>query len=438
MGLARRIEKRAVSYQDFWGRDYESSVNIDQSGLMWYGNRTFSGINVTQERALRATAVWACVSIIADSISGLPWETFRRNALGVRQTTDLPSLLLKPHPEMTRFEWLQRAMTSLLLDGNAYMFIARDGNGNVISLTPIHPYRIDKKRAEGSDPAHYMVDGSDRIELNEILHIKGFTRPGDLTGMSPIGAAKEAVGLSLVAEEFGARFFGQGAQSSGVLETPADLTDNAATVMAKQFQEKHGGSKKAHLPLVLTGGAQWKPLSIPPNEAQFLETRQFQAAEIARLYRVPLHLIQELDKGTSWGTGIEQQNIAFVRYTLMPWLVRIEEALSELLPGRLCVKFNVDEFQRATMFERYQSFAIGLTNGFLNKDEVRAIEDLPPLPDGIGQTHLQPLNLGPAGNPDENGDSVGKAAKKLFSMLNDSSGKAPEDKQAASDPSPPE
>jgi HK97 family phage portal protein len=188
---------------------------------------------------------------------------------------------------------------------------------------------------------------------------------------------------------------------SGIISTPNDLKPDAATIIQKTFAEKHSGPRKAHLPGVLTGGATWTPLSVPPNDAQFLETRQFQIAEIARLYRVPLHLIQEMDKGTSWGTGIEEQNAAFATYTLGPWLARIEDAFSGLMAGPQVAKFDLDDLLRGKKLDRFQSYAIGLTNGIYNKDEVREMEDLPPIEDGSGAVHLQPLNMGVSGVPAE-------------------------------------
>lgn len=397
MGLARRLEKRAISYQDFWGKDYESSVNIDATGLMYYGNRTFAGINVTQDRALRLTAVFACVGLIADTIAAMPLEAHRLTSASTTPIT-VPPWLAKPNTEITAFDFWHRVLTSMLLDGNSYNYISRDG-ARIVELTPIHPARVWPQRNPNTHQIEYLIDHEWTATSDDLLHIPAFTRAGDLRGMSPIDAAKEAIGLGLVAEEFGSRFFGQGSVMSGIITTPGNLEPDAAEIMRRTFSEKHQGSTKAHLPGVLTGDASWTPLSIPNDQAQFLETRQFQTEEIARLYRVPLHLIQSMDKGTSWGTGIEEQNSAFMQHTLRPWTSRIEAAVSELMPGPQRAKFNLDDLLRGKQLDRFQAYSIALTNGFYNKDEVRAMEDMPPIADGSGQVHLQPLNMGPSGNP---------------------------------------
>jgi HK97 family phage portal protein len=402
MGLARRLERRAVSYQDFWGKDYESSVNIDATGLMYYGNRTFAGINVTQERALRLSTVWACVSLIADTIAAMPMESHREAGQITKKITT-PDWLRKPNTEMTVFDFKHRLITSLLLDGNAFCLITRQGN-SVLELTPIHPSRVWPQRNPNTHRIEYLIDHEWIASSQEILHIPAFTKPGDLRGMSPIEASKEAIALGLATEEFGSRFFGQGATMSGIIKTPQKLDPDSAEIMRRTFSEAHQGNRKAHLPGVLTAGADWQPITIPPDQAQFLETRRFQAEEVARIYRVPLHLIQHLDKSTSWGTGIEEQNAGFATHTLRPWIARLEIAFSELMPGPQMVKFNLDDLLRAKTLDRYQAYQIALSNGILNKDEVREKEDMPPLPAGAGLVHLQPLNMGAAGKPEPKPD----------------------------------
>jgi HK97 family phage portal protein len=399
MGLARRLEQRAISYQDFWGKDYESSVNIDATGLMYYGNRTFAGINVTQERALRLSAVWACVSLIADAIAAMPMESHRIDGAITKQITT-PDWLQKPSTEISVFDFKHRVVTSLLLDGNAYCLVLRSGN-RVTELIPIHPSRVWPQRNPQTHRIEYKIDHDWVANSDEILHIPAFTKPGDLRGMSPIEASKEAIALGLATEEYGSRFFGQGATMSGVIGVPGKLDAEGAEVIRRTFQQEHQGNRKAHLPGVLTGGATWTPISVPPDDAQFLETRRFQVEEVARIYRVPLHLIQHLDTSTSWGTGIEEQNAGFATHTLRPWIARLEIALSDLMPGPQTVKFNMDDLLRAKTLDRFNAYAIALSNGFFNKDEVRQKEDMPPLPDGAGAVHLQPLNMGPAGKPDK-------------------------------------
>jgi HK97 family phage portal protein len=187
-----------------------------------------------------------------------------------------------------------------------------------------------------------------------------------------------------------------------VLETDSELTEDQVLLTQKSWISSHGGRRR---PAVLSGGFKWKPITITPEESQFLETRRMQVSEIARLFGIPPHMIGDVEKSTSWGTGIEQQSIGFVTYTLRPWLTRIESALSRQLPGQQFVRFNVDGLLRGDTKSRYESYRMGIDGGWLNPDEVRALEDRPPIPDGTGQKFRQPMNFGPLGmDPTEGGD----------------------------------
>jgi HK97 family phage portal protein len=354
-------ETRNLSYQDIWGAD-----------LQGIGAATYSGTNVTQISSLRMVAVWACVSLIADAISSLELELYSEWG-GIKKELSSPAWLISPNIEMTFADCWHRVMASLLLDGNAYLYVGRNANATISTITPVHPSHVSIYRGPDQKLV-YMVSG-EKLTSDDILHIPAFTVPGSLTGISPIESARQAVGLGLTSEEFGARFFGQGATMSGVIQIPGEMTPEQAQVMAKSFGAAHSGTRKSHLPGVISGGGVWQALSVTPEQSQFLETRRFQKQEIANLYRVPPYMLDPTVSST-WGTGITEQNRAFVTHTLQPWLVRVEQAISRLFPKGQYVKFNLDGLLRGQITERYQAYQIGLAAGFLTIAEVRELEDL--------------------------------------------------------------
>jgi HK97 family phage portal protein len=218
--------------------------------------------------------------------------------------------------------------------------------------------------------------------------------PGNDYGLSPVQVFAQSIGLALAAEQYGSKWFRDGASPSSVLETDASLDDDQVKRVQRNWITSHGGKR---LPAVLSGGFKWKPITITPEESQFLETRGFQVAEIARMFGVPPHMVGDVERSTSWGTGIEQQNIAFVTHTLLPWLTRIEQAFNRITPNGQFVKFNVNALLRGDLKSRYEAYQLALDSGFANPDEVRALEEMPPIPGGLGQKFRQPLNMAPLG-----------------------------------------
>jgi HK97 family phage portal protein len=217
-----------------------------------------------------------------------------------------------------------------------------------------------------------------------------------MMGLSPIEQARQGIGLSLAAERYGARFFGDSANPSAVLETDANLTDDAARRTVESWVSSHGGRRH---PALMSGGLKYRPISITPEESQFLETRGYQRGEIAMLYGIPPHMIGDTEKSTSWGSGIEQQSIGFVQFTLLAWLRPIEAAYSKyLLPRGQSMRFNVSGLLRGDTAQRYTAYTQARNAGWLNVDEIRALEDLEPVPNGAGASYIQPLNMGPLGS----------------------------------------
>ena len=215
---------------------------------------------------------------------------------------------------------------------------------------------------------------------------------GELRGVSPLEVQRQAIGLGLTAEEFGARFFAQGTTMAGVIEHPKNPKPDEAELLRTMFRKSHSGINKSHAVGVLTGGAKWQSITVTPEQAQFLDTRRFQKADIALFYQVPPYRVDPSITST-WGSGIEEQNKMFVDETLMPWVVRIEEAISLfLLPPGQFIKFNLDARLRANTKDRYESYQVAIDSGLMNVDEARALEDLPPLPNGLGQKFYRPVN----------------------------------------------
>lgn len=359
---------------------------------------------------MRMISVYACQSLIADGIASLPVDHFSKSA-GKKTSLDQtksPRWIRQPNPFQTSYAFWHRVIISLLCDGNAFLAIIRNDAGVIQALWCLHPQDVQIEEGVAGDD-QYRVSGVDQLlSRDSILHIPAFTVPGCSRGLSPLDMAREAIGLGLTAEEFGARFFSQGTTMAGVIEHPGTPQPAEAKLLRDMFKKTHAGIKNSHTVGVLTGGASFKPITMTPEQAQFLETRRFQKAEIALLYRVPAYLVDSSVTST-WGSGIEEQNKFFVDQTLMPWIVRIEQSISTfLLPGQQYLKFNLDARLRAKTKDRYEGYRTALTNGFMNADEIRALEDMDPLPKKTGQLFYMPLNLAVVG--DEKPPSAAPAA----------------------------
>ena len=356
--------------------------------------RTTSGKTVNERTALQTTAVYACVRILSETIASLPLHVYRYTEGGKTKDTEhaLYTLLHdEPNPDMTSFVFRETLMSHLLIWGNAYSQILRDRSGQVIGLYPLLPDQMRVHRSEKGklfyvynryeeDNPNFQEKGSIVLSQEEVLHIPGLGFDG-LIGYSPIALAKNAVGMTLACEEYGASFFGNGANPGGVLEHPGILKDPAK--VRDSWHAVYLGTRNAHKVAVLEEGMSYKQIGIPPEEAQFLETRKFQINEIARLFRIPPHMVGDLEKSSF--SNIEQQSLEFVKYTLDPWVVRFEQALKKslLLPEEKkthFIKFNVDGLLRGDYQSRMNGYAIGRQNGWLSTNDIRELEELNPIP----------------------------------------------------------
>lgn len=374
---------------------FQSSTTIPSNSEL---GSVFTGEAVNERTAFNHVAYYACVRTLADVIASLPWDAYRKRG-NVREPVEpQPSLLRRPYigdaGDMTDFEWKNQAAVSLIMRGNFYgKVMARDWLEYPTQIMPLHPDVVDRRHDPRAGSVVTRVSG-ERVANDDILHIRGLTLPGALEGMSPLSAARHAIGIGLAAQKFGGQWFGDGAAPSSQLTTEQSMTEDQVKSVQKRWIDSHGGRRR---PAVMTNGLKWEPISITPEESQFLETRQFSATEMAMLVGLPPHMIGLTEKSTSWGTGIEQQSIGFVTYNLRTWLTRIETKMSLLLPRGQFVKINVDALVRGDIKSRYDAYQTALDSGWRNPDEVRELEDLPPIPGGAGQMFRQPLNFGPLG-----------------------------------------
>ena len=354
-----------------------------------FGGST-AGKVVTERSAMQMTAVYACVRILAESIAGLPLHVYKYNSKGGKEkAVEHPLFFLlhdEPNPEMTSFVFRETLMTHLLLWGNAYAQVIRNGRGDVTSIYPLMPNRMRVDRDENGrlyyeytrygDEAGKQTCETVKLSPADVLHIPGLGFDG-LIGYSPIAMAKNAIGMSMACEEFGAKFFANGAAPGGVLEHPGILKDPAR--VRESWNATFGGSSNSNKVAVLEEGMKYTPISVSPNEAQFLETRKFQINEIARIFRIPPHMIGDLEKSSF--SNIEQQSLEFVKYTLEPWVTRWEQSLARSLlsmneRSRYLIKFNLDGLLRGDYESRMNGYATARQNGWMSANDIRELENM--------------------------------------------------------------
>ena len=314
----------------FRSRDKPKNSTAGSTYTFYMGGST-SGKRVTEQSAMQMTAVYSCVRILSEAVAGLPLHLYKYNDKGGKEKAiEHPLYRIlhdEPNPEMTSFIFRETLMTHLLLWGNAYSQIIRNGKGEIVALYPLMPNKMKVDRDENgvlyyeythsSDEADTMKNTTVRLSSYDVLHIPGLGFDG-LVGYSPIAMAKNAIGMAIACEEYGAKFFANGAAPSGVLEHPGVIKDPQR--VRDSWQNTYGGTANAHRVAVLEEGMKYTPISISPEQAQFLETRKFQINEIARIFRVPPHMVGDLEKSSF--SNIEQQSLEFVKYTLDPWVIR--------------------------------------------------------------------------------------------------------------------
>lgn len=381
----------------FRTRDKPRDYYIGTDFRYLFGPST-SGKNVNEFTAMQTTAVYACVRILSETLAALPLQLYRYTAGGKERVYDHPLYHIlhdEPNPEMTSFIFRETLMSHLLIWGNAYAQIIRDKLGRIQGLYPLRPDKMTVCRDESGQIYYIYTKTTDEnpaikpygqvpLRKDEVLHIPGLGFDG-LVGYSPIAMARNAVGMTMACEEYGASFFANGASPSGVLEHPGILKDPAK--VRDSWNAVYQGSANAHKVAVLEEGMKYQQIGIPPEEAQFLETRKFQLNEIARLYRIPPHMIGDLEKSSF--NNIEQQSMEFVKYTLDPWVIRWEQAMQKALflpeeKKQYFLKFNVNGLMRGDYESRMTGYSIGRQNGWLSANDIREMEDMNPVPDEEG------------------------------------------------------
>ena len=361
-------------------KDFIKGVDVDNQ----LGNCN-SGVRVDEESSMRTSAVYACVKILAETVASLPLHLYKKGTKGKNEFADqhplFSCLYETPNDEMTSFEFREIMMTSLLLYGNAYARIIRK-QGHVTELWYLKPQymTVERDTITGKIKYTYSDDITNKTYVykpNQIFHIKGLSIDG-VKGLSPIAQAREAVGLSLATEEYGAKFFGNGARPGGVLEHPGILKDPEK--LRESWNQVYQGTRNSHKVAVLEEGMKYHSIGIAPEDAQFLETRKYQVNEICRIFRVPPHLVGDLERATF--SNIEHQSIEFVQHTIRPWIVRWEQAIARALLSAeertiYFARFNVDGLLRGDYKSRMEGYAVGRQNGWLSTNDIRKLEDLP-------------------------------------------------------------
>ncbi len=374
------------------------------------GGASASGIVVNPQTAMQSAAVYSSVKVLAESIGMLPMNLYRKETDGSRTLMRDHTLQRichdQPNEWMTSVEFWEMMVIALNLRGNAYAYVNRNRSGQVVELLPLHPDMVRVVMDKGYQLEYEvtMPDGAfKRFKLGEIFHLRGLTLNGWL-GISPIAYARESIGLSIATEKFGSQLFRSGAKMGGVLEHPGKLSKESYDRLKNSFDEAHSG-ENAHKTALLEEGMKFTKVSMNANDSQFLETRKYQRSEIAAIFRVPPHMIGDLEKATF--SNIEQQSLEFVNYSLMPWLNRIEKAIKRDLMNPqekkdLTVKFDVSGLLRGDASARSALYHNGILDGWMTRNEARAAESelgivLNPL-EGL-DIPLIPLNMNDGSEP---------------------------------------
>ncbi|MEG2289926.1 MAG: phage portal protein [Clostridium sp.] len=390
------IKEKVIKFLGGEIREIQDVSSSDEAGMraIFGVNNSKSGIAVTEENSMKLSAVYACVRILSESIASLPLKIYKCGPDGSKKVAYEHPLYTVLHDisnyNQSSFEFRETIIAHLNLWGNAYVKKILDKTGRVVELEPIEPWKVRVYKDETRPKEfqlQYAVNTKEGYKIyfkDEILHIKGLSFNGK-DGLSPIAYARESIGLGLAAERFGSQYFGEGTNLGGTLESPTALSDAAYERLKSDLLAKRQGLDNAHSVMILEEGLKYAKTIIPPEDSQFIETRKFQLNEIARIFRVPPHMIADLDKATF--SNIEHQGIGFVVHTLRPWLVRIEQAifmqlLTEEERKTYFVEFNVDGLLRGDFKTRQEGYAIGRQNGWLNANDIRKLENMDPIPDG--------------------------------------------------------
>jgi HK97 family phage portal protein len=376
-----------------------SDIYPEQSPLF-----TGTGITVTPESAMKVSSVYACVRILAETVASLPLKIYEEVNGNQRVASHPLNRILGAtcNGEQTALELREFQMSNLGLRGNAYAHITRDGRGVINRIDPLKTgFMLIYRDASNELMFDYREPGNEKqLRSSQVWRIAGLSGDG-VTGLSPISLARESIGVAMATESTASRLFSNGVQTSGTLEFDHKLDADQIENLRTQFAENYAGHKNAHKPLILESGMKFAAIGMNMQDSQFLESRKFQIAEIARWYRVPLHMLNELSNATF--SNIEHQSIEFVMHTIRPWLVRIEQSINRDLlrlneQGRYFAKHNVEGLLRGDTKSRYEAYGSAIDKGWMNRNEVRTLEGMNKA-DGLDE-YLVPLNMTQAGQTD--------------------------------------
>lgn len=380
-------------------QQYSIESDWNAANFAMFRGKSNSGIGINADNAMQVTAVYAAVRVISETLASLPLVLYRGTDRERLSANNLYRLLHdEPNPHMSSFEWREANQNAILLRGNAYNLVTRNEAGVATRLDPLNP---DKMRVYATDDygVAYFYDGQPLLE-SEVLHFKGMGN--GLVGLTPITYAREAIGLAMATEEHGSRLFSNGTNVGGILKTQSMLTDDQWSKFRERWTKMQGGLANSNKPALLEGGMDFVKVGLANDEAQFLETRKFQVSEIARFFRVPPHMLMDLDRATF--SNIEHQSIEFVTHTMRPWLVRWEQTLNRTLLTAnqrrqgLFFEFLIDGLLRGDIKSRYEAYSSAITTGWMTRNEARAKENMRAI-DGLDDP-LTPLNMQPGGQSD--------------------------------------
>lgn len=357
-----------------------------------YGSDGAGGLVVTQQSALQIAAVYGCVGLLTSSVATLPLRLMDNKVLRNAKEIAPSPLITQPYSEISLLDWIVQFVASLALRGNFYgHIIQRDENLYATQIKPIPADNV-KVRRDASGKLEYRFFNK-LIPFDDVFHVKMISMPGMLVGVNPIESLRLTFGLSLAQTRYGESYFRNSAYPAGVIEVDGDLDPDETKVLLTNWLSAHQGIGQANLPAVLTAGATFKPVTITPEDSQFLESRGFSAGEISgMIYRIPPHMIGLVDRTTSWGTGVEQQELGYTRNTLQDYIGRLQDSLTALHPPGQFVNVDLNHRLRGDTLQRAQAGSLMLLAGAFCADEVRALFDMPELPDGEGKNVYVPVN----------------------------------------------
>lgn len=369
-----RKEKREFSY----GRGEWGNTTPPSNGML---GSPAAGVSVTEQSALGLAAVYGATGVIADSFSTLPVQVWDKDDPKTRKETPLPPLLECPYAEISQLDWLVQFATSLALRGNFYGEIVEfDNELYPVQIKPIHPDNVTVRR-ETNGQIVYRYFGK-IVPRQRVFHVRYISTPGSLTGVNPIESLRNSFGLARAQDLYGGAFYANSALPLGAIEVPDELDEDEVRALAERWKSLHQGINSSNLPAVLTGGAKFNPITVSNKDLQFLEARGFSQMEIVgMIFRVPPHMCGIVDRTTSWGKGIEQQEIGFVRNTLLPYIRRYEESMTALIPSGV-VRMDISHRLKASVLERYEAYNYARMGGWMSANDIRDREDEPPIPNG--------------------------------------------------------